>query len=44
MIRDSIKCCNCEYIGTVERGSDICPHCGAEGTLQWDSEEQEVEE
>lgn len=42
-MRDLIKCCNCGYIGTVEKGSDVCPQCKNDKSLAWlDENNQEV--
>ena len=45
MIKDYVKCCNCDFIGTVDRGEDKCPSCNEEGYLAWvDEDMQEVDE
>ena len=44
---DYIKCTNCGWKGTVERGefqiddSEECPHCHKYGTLVWDTAKKE---
>ncbi len=43
-MRDWVKCCNCEWQGTIEIGKEICPNCNKEGCLAWvDENKQEVE-
>lgn len=45
MIKDYVKCCNCDFIGTVDIGEDICPNCKVDGALTWvDDNKQEIEE
>lgn len=46
MYGDLVNCNNCSTENMViEIGSDICPICGAIGTLSWaDEENQEVNE
>lgn len=42
---DHVECNNCEFVGTVELGSEKCPSCGKTGTLSWvDDENPEVED
>lgn len=44
MTVDNVKCCNCDFDGLVERGTDTCPNCGFSGALSWkENEEQEIE-
>lgn len=40
---DKVFCTDCAESSEVAMGSDICPECGAEGTLQWDSESREFD-
>lgn len=43
MAYDNVACTNCEYDGLVDIGAEVCPECGAEGTLAWKpGEPQEV--
>ena len=45
MIKDYVKCCNCDFIGLVDIGEDKCPSCNEEGCLTWvDEDMQEVDE
>ena len=43
MYKDNVICCNCEFEGLVDYGSESCPQCKQEGFLAWkDGVEQEV--
>ena len=35
MLKDDVKCNNCEWNGTVECGENTCPICGMVGTLKF---------
>lgn len=44
MVKDNVKCCNCDFKGLVDLGAEKCPKCGKEGCLSWiEGEEQEIE-
>lgn len=44
MYTDHVFCCNCESEMFIPCGSNICPRCGAVGTMMWANEEEpEVE-
>jgi len=34
-MKDYVKCCNCDFIGTVDLGGKKCPICNTEGHLAW---------
>jgi len=34
-MKDYVKCCNCEFEGTVKLGERVCPECKKEGCLSW---------
>lgn len=43
MIKDNVKCCNCEFDGLVGIGEEKCPECKESGMLTWkDDNSQEV--
>lgn len=45
MMKDNVFCCNCEFDGLVDIGSDTCPECKFDGALSWkDGEPQEMED
>jgi len=42
--KNLVKCCWCEWEGTVELGEEICPNCKRKGHLAWQNiNQQEVE-
>jgi predicted RNA-binding Zn-ribbon protein involved in translation (DUF1610 family) len=44
MYLDHVKCMNCGKELFIERGSEVCPKCGAVGCLAWANEQEpEVE-
>ena len=44
MIKDHVKCCNCEREQYVDIGEEVCPLCNIEGCLAWvDHDNPEVE-
>jgi hypothetical protein len=44
-MKDYVKCCNCDFEGTVETGQEKCPKCKFIGALAWvEGHEPEVEE
>ena len=43
MVKDNVKCCNCNFDGLVDVGVEQCPECKVIGTLAWkENEDQEV--
>jgi RecJ-like exonuclease len=43
-MKDYVKCCNCDFEGTVETGAEECPECHYIGALSWaEDHDQEVE-
>jgi site-specific DNA-methyltransferase (adenine-specific) len=44
-MKDLVKCCNCDFKGLIEVGTEKCPSCNKEGMLSWiDNNFQEVED
>jgi uncharacterized protein (UPF0212 family) len=35
MIKDHVKCLNCDTESFVDLGEEICPECNIEGSLVW---------
>ena len=41
---DLIKCINCDFVGAIKTGEDICPNCNKVGFLSWlDKGNQELD-
>lgn len=43
-MNDKVFCTNCGTLQIVEKGSDVCLYCFADGCLQWmpDADDHEV--
>jgi hypothetical protein len=41
---DFVKCCNCEELMLVDRGTDVCPLCDVNGTLSWADDDEDKHE
>jgi uncharacterized Zn finger protein (UPF0148 family) len=37
-VGDHVHCNNCGAVMLVDRGTDVCPECGFDGALAWQSE------